>query len=176
MRETGNKALRSLLALGLLVMACMAAANDVALQKAQLQVDINAIGKDISILERNMKFPAASRVEVFVSLASGLEYTPNEISLLVDGKQVATYSYSRADVKSLRYGALHTLWQGNLPAGNYRLQAVITGQEGNGKPVQSTASLDFEKGANSRTLEVKLMPHPEERELVFLVKDWGDMQ
>ena len=177
MKMSRNKPFPGWQALILAVLSCTAfAANNAQQQKAQLQVDINNVGNDLSVLERNALLPASSRVEIFFSVDQGIEYTPQTLSVIMDGKPLTSHSYNKKDLRSLRVGGLQTLWQGTLPAGAHQLQVSFSGLDHRDKPVQNTAMLNFDKGANHRALEVKVTTDEEGKETVFTVKDWGDKE
>ncbi len=151
-----------------------AIAADLNQEKTQLKVDVDALGRDIAAVEKDILLPSASRVEVFLSLAPNVEYTLKSVTLLLDGNEVASHTYSGADIKSLLFGALHTVWQGNVDSGSHVLQAKFSGIDRKDKPVQNTATLDFEKSANHRSLELKITFTEEDKIVVYSVKDWGD--
>jgi hypothetical protein len=157
-----------------LLLSSGAMAVDINQEKSQLKVDVDALGRDIAVLEKNVLLPAASRVEVFLSMVPDLDYKLGSVILLVDGKEVAKHDYSSADIKSLRFGGLHTLWQGNLQSGSHKLQADFYGFDRKDKPVQNTASLDFEKVGKAHALELTITSAEEGNLVVHSIKDWGD--
>lgn len=157
-----------------LLISCGATAADLNQERTQLKVDVDALGKNVDAVEKDVLLPVATRVEVFLSLVPDVEYTLQSVTLLIDGKELATHNYSKADIKSLRFGGLHTVWQGNLDAGSHALQANFVGLDRKDKPVQNSARLDFEKAANHRSLELKITSLEEGEIAVYSVKDWGD--
>lgn len=154
-----------------LCISCGAVAADLNQEKAQLLVDINALGSSISALEQN----TLPRVDVFLSLVPDVQYTPKSVTLLIDGKELVIHKYSRSEIRSLRVGALHALWQGDLADGSHQLQVSLTGLDRKDEPVQNTVKLDFDKAARHQTLEVKITSADEDgKQAAFSVKDWGD--
>ena len=151
-------------------------ALDLHQQKSQLEGEVNALGRDVATFEHESQLPSSSRVEVFLSLSADVEYTPDTVSLLLDGKEVATHAYSATEIKSLRLGTLHTLWQGSLAAGTYDVQAVFSGMNRKNKPVQDTVGRKLEKETGSRAVELKVTATEDRNKPAFSAKDWGDKQ
>jgi hypothetical protein len=157
-----------------IMMSCAVNAVEMTQEKIQLGVDIDALGMDVAKLESEAVTPKASSVGIFVSLVQNVEYIPQTITLSVDGSQLGTHTYTAAEIASLRLGALHTLWQGQLALGAHKLEALLTGLDRKNKPITHTANLSFEKATNQRSFELKITAIEEGEVAVFSVKDWGD--
>ena len=149
-------------------------AADMAQEEIQLGVDIDALGMDVAKLEIEAVAPKSSSVSIFFSLVQNVEYTQQTIVLSIDGTQLSTYTYTDAQVSSLRLGALHTIWQGQLVSGSHKLEATLTGLDRKNKPIAHTANISFEKAANQRSFELKVTAIEEGEIAEFSVKDWGD--
>lgn len=158
--------------LPILVLSLLASLSlaDVNQQIRQLSASVDSIERDVSALEQNLLFPPVTRTKVFLSLANDADFTPQTISLRMDGREQTFHVYSAQEVDALRLGGIQSLWEGNVALGKRRVLAQFEGVNRRGESVKGEAALDFEKTLQGRALELQIGGG---RTTTFTVKDWG---
>lgn len=135
-----------------------AQALDQTIQALKQEVlDIDSRGQGI---EQNLKYPAPSRVDVYVGVGiKGLLL--KTISVSIDDGTPVTYQYSDDEARALQDGKptpLHLLHRFNATAGSHRLRADFTARNFDAKPEAPSQSGHYEAffSKDSRPSELEL--------------------
>ena len=152
------------------LLASSVSAEDISRQISQLQAEVDAITRDVSVLEQNLLFPPITRVKVYLSLAADANFNLRTVSMRIDGREQTYHVYSADEVAALRLGGVQTLWEGNIALGHRQLTAFFEGVDRRGDAVRGNVTFDFEKTLEGRVLELQVKGG---RATTFAVKDRG---
>ena len=130
------------------------------------------LNRDLFILEEELLFPDNTQVAIFLSLDIGEFFTLDAVKLSVDGAVVTNYLYTERQVDALRRGGVHRLYMGNLKTGEHEVVAVFTGKGPNGRDYRRATSLNIEKTAGAKHLELQIADSEALRQPEFRVKEW----
>lgn len=139
-----------------------------------LSAEVDDLARDISRLERELLFPPLTRVQVYLSLSTDVQFTPRTMSLSIDGEEKSFHIYSDSDVAALRLGGLQRFWEGNVSMGEHVLGAVIKGEDRKGRELEEQVQFRFEKENTGHSIEVKINAQGKSKKPAFSVKDWGE--
>ncbi|NRB40699.1 MAG: hypothetical protein HRU20_19895 [Pseudomonadales bacterium] len=139
-----------------------------------LSAEVDDLARDISLLERELLFPPLTRVQIYLSLATDVQFTPRAMTLLVDGDEKSFHIYSDSDVAALRLGGLQRFWEGNVAMGIHQLSALIKGVDKKGRTVEEEIHFSFEKKNSGHSIEIKISAEKDSKKPSFSVKDWGE--
>ena len=79
------------------------------------------LNRDLMVLEEELLFPANTQVAIFVSMDVGKMFLLDSVRVKLDGKDVAGYLYTPAEVQALHRGGVQRLYLGNLKSGTHEL-------------------------------------------------------
>ena len=156
------------------LLATPVSAENLDKQIGRLQADVDAIEQDISALEKNLLFPPLTRVEVYLSLEPGIDFTLQSVNLSVDGQEKNFHIYSESDLAALRLGGLQHFWEGNVALGGHELKAEFLGVDRKGNVIKGDALQPFEKTLNGHSFELKVTGSGENKVPAFSIKDWSN--
>lgn len=145
-------------------------ALDEALQ--QLKKDVLALNRDLFILKEELLFPANTQVAVFLSLDVGEFFDLDAVNVKIDGKHVASHLYTSKQLDALVRGGVQRLYLGNIKNGEHEIIAVFTGRGPKGRDYRRAVSLDFEKNANAKHLELTIKDSEKILQPEFAIKVW----
>lgn len=111
-----------------------------------LQKTVADISRDTTILEEEAQFPERSRISVFMGMDRLPRFELDSVEVSVNGKIVATHTYTPEETAALQLGGLHRLYIGNLNDGDQLLSAVFKGKTPANPHYHSNAFLNFKKG------------------------------
>ncbi len=138
----------------------------------QLKKDVLSLNRDLFILKEELLFPANSQVAVFLSLDVGQFFSLDAVTVEIDGKQVASYLYTDKQVDALVRGGVQRLYLGNVKNGEHEIVAVFTGRGPNGRDFRRAATLNFEKGAEAKYLELAINDSSKTLQTDFVINEW----
>lgn len=156
------------------LLAAITSAENLDKQISQLQADVDSIEQDIDALEKNLLFPPLTRIEVYLSLEQGLDFTLRTVNISVDGQEKNFHIYSDGDLAALRLGGLQHFWEGNVALGGHELKAEFEGLDRKGKVHKGSANMRFEKTLTGHSFELKITGSGENKVPTFSIKDWSD--
>jgi len=137
-----------------------------------LKQEVVDLNRDLFLLEEELLFPASSQVAVFVSMDVGTFFALDSVSLVVDGKKVASYLYTQREVDALVRGGVQRLWLGNVKTGEHEMTAFLTGEGPNGRHYTRGATLRLAKNAGAKYLELKISDQAQRLQPEFVIKEW----
>lgn len=137
-----------------------------------LKSDIIDLNHDLRLMEEQLLFPSSTKYTIFVSLSSGQFFTLESVKLKLDGKLVATYLYSDKQRQAMLRGGVHRMYVTNLNKGAHSATAFFTGIGPGGRDYKRAVSIDFEKEAVGKYLELAVGDDAEKQEPVFAIKQW----
>lgn len=137
-----------------------------------VKADVIRLNRDLLILEEELLFPANTQVAVFVSMDVGKLFALESVKIKLDGKDVANYLYTPAEVQALHRGGVQRLYVGNLKAGEHELVAFFTGQGPHTRDYKRGATVKFEKGTEPKYIELRIRDSTGKLQPEFEVKVW----
>ncbi|HXF46966.1 MAG TPA: AraC family transcriptional regulator [Burkholderiaceae bacterium] len=137
-----------------------------------VKADVIRLNRDLLILEEELLFPANTQVAVFVSMDVGKLFSLESVKIKLDGKDVANYLYTPAEVQALHRGGVQRLYVGNLKAGEHELVAFFTGQGPHTRDYKRGATVKFEKGTEPKYIELRIRDSTGKLQPEFDVKVW----
>jgi hypothetical protein len=147
-----------------------AASLDDRIQDAK--ADVIRLNRDLMVLEEELLFPANTQVAVFVSMDVGKMFSLDSVRVKLDGKDVAAYLYTPAEVQALHRGGVQRIYVGNLKAGTHELVAFFTGKGPHDRDYKRGATIKIEKGADPKFIELQIKDSTGKLQPEFEVKVW----
>lgn len=147
-----------------------AGALDERIQDAK--ADAIRLNRDLLVLEEELLFPANTQVAIFVSMDVGKLFALDSVRVQLDGKDVAAYLYTPAEVQALHRGGVQRLFVGNLKAGTHELVAFFTGKGPHDRDYKRAATLKIDKGTGPKYVELQIRDATGKLQPEFEVKVW----
>lgn len=139
---------------------------------ATYRKDLLEINKRLLLMEEELLFPADTQVTVFVGLDVGQFFTPDSITLKLDGKTVDSYLYTDKEVKALKAGAIQKVHTANVKDGKHELTAFVTGLGPNGRPYRRAGTLNFDKGSGRLFIQLTLKDDKASQQAILEFRQW----
>jgi hypothetical protein len=150
--------------------ATVAAGLDARVQDAK--ADVIRLNRDLLVLEEELLFPANTQVAVFVSMDVGKMFALDTVRVQLDGKDVAAYLYTPAEVAALHRGGVQRLYVGNLKSGEHEIVAFFTGKGPHERDYKRGATVKFEKAADPKYIELQIRDSTGKLQPEFQVRIW----
>jgi hypothetical protein len=147
-----------------------AAALDERIQDAK--ADVIRLNRDLLVLEEELLYPANTQVAIFVSMDVGKLFALDSVRVQLDGKDVAAYLYTPAEVQALHRGGVQRLYVGNLKSGKHELVAFFTGKGPHDRDYKRGTTLQIDKGTGPKYLELQIRDSTGKLQPEFEVKVW----
>jgi hypothetical protein len=136
------------------------------------KADVIRLNRDLMVLEEELLFPANTQVAIFVSMDVGKMFSLDSVRVQLDGKDVAGYLYTPAEVQALHRGGVQRLYLGNLKSGTHELVAFFTGKGPHERDYKRGATIKIEKGADPKYIELQIKDSTGKLQPEFEVKVW----
>ena len=136
------------------------------------KADVIRLNRDLMVLEEELLFPANTQVAIFVSMDVGKMFSLDSVRVQLDGKDVAGYLYTPAEVQALHRGGVQRLYLGNLKSGTHELVAFFTGKGPHERDYKRGATIKIEKGADPKYIELQIRDSTGKLQPEFEVKVW----
>ncbi len=136
------------------------------------KADVIRLNRDLMVLEEELLFPANTQVAIFVSMDVGKMFSLDSVRVKLDGKDVAGYLYTPAEVQALHRGGVQRLYLGNLKSGTHELVAFFTGKGPHDRDYRRGATIQIEKGADPKYIELQIRDSTGKLQPEFEVKVW----
>jgi hypothetical protein len=136
------------------------------------KADVIRLNRDLLVLEEELLFPANTQVAVFVSMDVGKMFSLDSVRVQLDGKDVAAYLYTPAEVSALHRGGVQRLYVGNLKSGEHEIVAFFTGKGPHERDYKRGATVKFEKAADPKYIELQIRDSTGKLQPEFQVKIW----
>jgi hypothetical protein len=136
------------------------------------KADVIRLNRDLMVLEEELLFPANTQVAIFVSMDVGKMFSLDSVRVKLDGKDVAGYLYTPAEVQALHRGGVQRLYMGNLKSGTHELVAFFTGKGPHERDYRRGATIKIEKGADPKYIELQIKDSTGKLQPEFEVKVW----
>ncbi|HSQ10156.1 MAG TPA: AraC family transcriptional regulator [Burkholderiaceae bacterium] len=134
--------------------------------------DVIRLNRDLMVLEEELLFPANTQVAIFVSMDVGKMFLLDSVRVKLDGKDVAGYLYTPAEVQALHRGGVQRLYLGNLKSGTHELVAFFTGKGPHERDYKRGATIRIEKGVDPKYIELQIKDSTGKLQPEFEVKVW----
>lgn len=139
---------------------------------AQYKKDLLDVNKRLLLMEEELLFPADTRVAIFLSLDVGRFFTPDSVTLKMDGETLASHLYTDKEVRALKNGAIQKLHTANVKNGQHRLTAFVTGTGPDKREYRRGVSLDFDKQHGIQYVQLKIEDNQAKQQPDFVFKSW----
>ena len=136
------------------------------------KADVIRLNRDLMVLEEELLFPANTQVAIFVSMDVGKMFSLDSVRVQLDGKDVAGYLYTPAEVQALHRGGVQRIYLGNLKSGTHELVAFFTGKGPHERDYKRGATIKIEKGADPKYIELQIRDSTGKLQPEFEVKVW----
>jgi hypothetical protein len=136
------------------------------------KADVIRLNRDLMVLEEELLFPANTQVAIFVSMDVGKMFSLDSVRVKLDGKDVAGYLYTPAEVQALHRGGVQRLYLGNLKSGTHELVAFFTGKGPHERDYKRGATIKIEKGTDPKYIELQIKDSTGKLQPEFEVKVW----
>ena len=136
------------------------------------KADVIRLNRDLMVLEEELLFPANTQVAIFVSMDVGKMFALDSVRVKLDGKDVAGYLYTPAEVQALHRGGVQRLYVGNLKVGTHELVAFFTGKGPHDRDYKRGATIKIEKGTDPKVIELQIKDSTGKLQPEFEVKVW----
>ncbi len=113
------------------------------------------LGKEITILEEELLFPASTQYGLYLSMDTDDTYKLITVIVKLDGEVVNNYMYDVSELDALGNGAVHQLHKGNLKTGKHTLNITYMGKIGS-RMARLTSDYEFEKGDKPIYIELNI--------------------
>lgn len=113
------------------------------------------IAAELNLLERQLLYPAATRVTVSLALGRGTDVELNAVEIRIDGDLTARHVYTAAEREALQKGGVQGLYTGNVPAGTHELGVRIIGRLTGGADFEEAGSHGFSKSVDPKSLDIR---------------------
>ena len=135
------------------------ASNDMSLaeQLQQLKKEVLALNRDLFVLEEDLLFPSSTQLVVYLSMDVGQYFNLDSVEVKVDGVSVTHYLYTEKQQQALRKGGVQKLHLANLAQGQHEISAFFIGQGPHEREYRRATSLTFNKSADAKVLELRIV-------------------
>jgi len=125
-------------------------------QVQDIKKDVLSISAKLNLLEEKLLYPSNTYIAFFVSVANGVNFSPDAIKISLDDKDVANYIYSFKEVQALHKGGVQRVFTGNVRTGTHSLKVTIAGKKGGSKETD-TETHTINKGIGPQFVEIRLL-------------------
>lgn len=129
------------------------------------------LGRDITLLEDILLYPAKSRVTVYLAEDSGNYFTIEKVKLILNDEIVKTYEYNDREKQGFSKGSAQRLFIGNLKPGKHKLIAFVEGYGPRGRFYKRGATINFEKKDEAQTFELLIEDNAKRQKPNFKIKE-----
>jgi hypothetical protein len=144
----------------------------VAGQVENLKKKVIRLNRDLFILEEDLLFPASTQFAVFLSVDAGEFLKLDAVKLKVNGEIVASHLYTERQVSALERGGMQRLYIGNLKTGHHEVTAFVEGTGPDNRAYKKAATLDFEKGTETASLEIRIQDQSSDYQPAVSIVAW----
>lgn len=137
-----------------------------------LKKEVMQLNRDLLLLEEELLFPTSTQIAVFLSLDVGNYFQLDSVELKIDDKTVTHYLYTKQEREALQRGGVQRLYLGNVKKGKREIVAVFKGPGPNGREYRRATKLEFEKGASTKYIELKITDVSKKLQPDFIIKEW----
>jgi len=155
-----------------LVLVSSVAAGELDQDLAQFRKDVLDINRRLLLLEEELLFPADTQLAVFVSLDVGKYFTPDSITLKLDGKTIDGHLYTEREVQALKTGAIQKLHVTNIRNGSHELTAFVSGTGPGNREYRRAVTLQFDKGNGRQFVQLRMEDDAAAQQPVFVLRSW----
>ena len=155
-----------------LVLVSSVVAGELDQDLAQFRKDVLDINRRLLLLEEELLFPADTQLAVFVSLDVGKYFTPDSITLKLDGKTIDGHLYTEREVQALKTGAIQKLHVTNIRNGSHELTAFVSGTGPGNREYRRAVTLQFDKGNGRQFVQLRMEDDAAAQQPVFVLRSW----
>jgi hypothetical protein len=105
-------------------------------------------------LERELLYPAHTRVSVFLSIAANSRALPHSVSVEIDGSKVTDHVYTQKEIDALHAGGIQRLYTGNTLTGKHKLGVSLRQTAKDGSVRTHALEYRFNKDVNAENIEI----------------------
>ena len=105
-------------------------------------------------LERQLLYPAHTRISVFLSVAENSQAGFHSVSLFIDDNRVTDHIYTKKEIRALNTGGIQRLFTGNILTGSHKLGVRLNLLEEDGSIRVHELEYPFTKDEGAENLEI----------------------
>lgn len=105
-------------------------------------------------LERELLYPAHTRVSVFLSVAANSRTLPHSVSVEIDGSKVTEHVYTQKEIDALHAGGIQRLYTGNALTGKHKLRVSFRQTAKDGSVRSHALEYRFTKDVKAENIEI----------------------
>lgn len=139
---------------------------------AQFRKDVLEINRKLLLLEEELLFPADTQVAIFVSLDVGRYFSPDSITLKLNGKTIDGHLYTEREVQALKNGAIQKLHTTNVRNGEHELTAFVTGAGPSAREYRRAVTLNFDKTSGRHFIQLSIKDDAGTQQPDFVFRSW----
>ena len=137
-----------------------------------LKKEVMKLNRDLFVLEEELLFPSSTQIAVFLSVDVGNFFRLDSVQLKIDDKVVTNYLYTEQETQALARGGVQRLYVGNVKKGKREMVAVFRGPGPNGREYKRATTYVFNKGSDTKYIELKISDQSQKLQPEFVVKEW----
>lgn len=119
-----------------------------------LKNKILLINQELTALEKELLYPN-TEIALYLSVDVGTGIRLNDVLILIDEQQVASYTYDEREYAALVQGGIDRVYTGDIESGPHKITTKIRGINPNGIRYESEQSYSFTKGEKPAYVEIK---------------------
>lgn len=122
-----------------------------------LKQEVFKLNRDLLILGEELRYPAATRVAVFLSVDANQSFQLKSVEITIDNEVVASHRYTERETSALVRGGVQRIYVGNLAIGEHELNASVSGKVASGKDYRQSGSMIFYKRNGPKFVEMTIV-------------------
>ncbi|MDP2559520.1 hypothetical protein [Psychrobium sp. 1_MG-2023] len=128
-----------------------------------------SLHKDLDRLERDLLFPSATQVAVYVALNEKKSAVIDTIEIRINGQSVSSFAYNDNQKSALLKGGKQRLYNGNIAQGEFQVSAKVEGTT-NSHQYSLMKEKRFYKSKEALSLEVSVALSSTNQPVITLIK------
>lgn len=134
-----------------------------------LKPEIVDLSTELRLLEEKLLYPDAEQISIYLSFNTREQFVIDNLKIKIDDEVISSGKYESRQINALTKGGIQRVFLGNISPGDHTLVAFFTGVDGYNKPYKRAASLNFNKGATAKAIELKVTYSPQSLQPIFEV-------
>ena len=139
----------------------------------QLKANLLNLDRDLVLLDDELRYPAQTRISVFLAMDVSRAFSVDEIALSVDHSVVATANFEQAQQQALAMGGVRRLHLGNINRGRHLVHARFTGRGLGGHLVQRETTISVLKDRSPTLLILQIVDVDSSSQPVLRMAEWA---
>lgn len=134
--------------------------------------ELIGLNRDLLLAEEDLLFPVDTRVTIFLSIDTDLQFTLDSVQLKLANVLVASEVYGPTDLRALQRGGAQRLYVGSLRTGTHPLTLFFTGTGPDGQEYRRGTTVRIDKARGARIVEFQIRDPERKQQPVAVLKNW----